>query len=50
LIFNAESVLRALLREAGCSSRNIYLEKMNGARANGRELNPMLGGLTPGTW
>ena len=36
------------LRAAGCSSRNIYREKVTGARADRRELNQMLGKLTPG--
>jgi DNA invertase Pin-like site-specific DNA recombinase len=31
------------LRAAGCSSRNIYREKVTGARADRRELNRMLG-------
>src|ERR1700758_1025496 len=38
----------AQLREAGCSSRNIYREKVTGARADRRELNRMLGKLAPG--
>jgi len=38
------------LRAAGCSSRNIYREKVTGARANRRELNRMLGKLAPATW
>src|SRR5208282_1466810 len=33
------------LRKAGCSSRNIYREKVTGARADRRELNRMLGKL-----
>ena len=33
---------------AGCSSRNIYREKVTGARADRRELNRMLGKLAPG--
>src|SRR5947208_11458290 len=37
------------LRAAGCSSRTIYREKVTGARADGRELNQMLGKLAPGT-
>jgi DNA invertase Pin-like site-specific DNA recombinase len=37
-----------LLRAAGCSSRNIYREKVTGARADRRELNRMLGKLAPG--
>src|SRR5262252_4924272 len=36
------------LRTAGCSSRNIYREKVTGARADRRELNRMLGKLAPG--
>ena len=36
------------LRKAGCSSRNIYREKVTGARADRRELNRMLGKLSPG--
>src|SRR3954453_23880340 len=36
------------LRAAGCSSRNIYREKVTGARANRRELLRMLDRLTPG--
>jgi DNA invertase Pin-like site-specific DNA recombinase len=36
------------LRAAGCGSRNIYREKVTGARANRRELNRMLGRLAPG--
>src|SRR5262249_59725967 len=35
------------LRAAGCS-RNIYREKVTGARADRRELNRMLGKLGPG--
>src|SRR5215510_2768789 len=35
------------LRAAGCSSRNIYREKVTGARADRRELNRMLGKLAP---
>jgi DNA invertase Pin-like site-specific DNA recombinase len=35
-------------RAAGCSSRNIYREKVTGARADWRELNQMLGKLAPG--
>ena len=38
----------AQLRAAGCSSRNIYREKVTGARPDGRELNRMLGKLAPG--
>src|SRR5215213_4759582 len=36
------------LRTAGCSSRNIYREKVTGARADRRELLRMLDRLTPG--
>src|SRR6201995_5086199 len=36
------------LRDSGCSSRNIYREKVTGARADRRELNRMLGKLAPG--
>ena len=36
------------LRAAGCSSRNIYREKLTGARADRHELNRMLGKLAPG--
>ena len=36
------------LRAAGCSSRNIYRERVTGARADRRELNRMLGKLAPG--
>jgi DNA invertase Pin-like site-specific DNA recombinase len=36
------------LRQAGCSSRNIYREKATGARPDRRELNRMLGKLAPG--
>jgi DNA invertase Pin-like site-specific DNA recombinase len=36
------------LRSAGCTSRNIYREKVTGARADRRELNRMLGKLAPG--
>jgi DNA invertase Pin-like site-specific DNA recombinase len=36
------------LRKAGCASRNIYCEKVTGARADRRELNRMLGKLAPG--
>src|ERR1700747_2599104 len=36
------------LRAAGCSSRNIYREKVTGARADRRELNRMLGKLGAG--
>src|SRR5207248_8742977 len=36
------------LRAAGCTSRNIYREKVTGARTDRRELNRMLGKLAPG--
>src|SRR5271167_4865612 len=36
------------LRAAGCNNRNIYREKVTGARADRRELNRMLGKLAPG--
>jgi DNA invertase Pin-like site-specific DNA recombinase len=36
------------LRKAGCTSRNIYREKVTGARADRRELNRMLGKLAAG--
>src|SRR3954471_859192 len=36
------------LRAAGCTSRNIYREKVTGARADRRELLRMLDRLTPG--
>jgi DNA invertase Pin-like site-specific DNA recombinase len=36
------------LRAAGCRSRNIYREKVTGARADRRELLRMLKALTPG--
>src|SRR5438105_13101572 len=36
------------LRAAGCSSRNIYREKVTGARPDRRELNRMLSKLAPG--
>src|SRR6266403_1634432 len=36
------------LRKAGCASRNIYREKVTGARADRRELNKMLRKLAPG--
>jgi DNA invertase Pin-like site-specific DNA recombinase len=36
------------LRKAGCTSRNIYREKVTGASADRRELNRMLGKLAPG--
>ena len=36
------------LRAAGCGSRNIYREKVTGARADRRELSRMLGKLAPG--
>ena len=35
------------LRAAGCRSRNIYREKVTGARPDRRELNRMLGKLAP---
>jgi DNA invertase Pin-like site-specific DNA recombinase len=35
------------LRGAGCSSRNIYREKVTGARPDRRELNRMLGKTGP---
>ena len=35
-------------RKAGCTSRNIYREKVTGARADRRELNKMLRKLGPG--
>jgi DNA invertase Pin-like site-specific DNA recombinase len=38
------------LRKAGCNSRNIYREKVTGARADRRELNRMLDKLGPATW
>ena len=38
------------LRAAGCSSRNIYHEKVTGARVDRRELNRMLGNWPPATW
>jgi DNA invertase Pin-like site-specific DNA recombinase len=38
----------AELRKAGCTSRNIYREKVTGARADRRELNRMLRKLAPG--
>jgi hypothetical protein len=38
----------AALRAAGCSSRNIYREKVTGAWPDRRELNRMLGKLAPG--
>ena len=38
------------LRKAGCSSLNIYREKVTGARADRRELHRMLGKLAPATW
>src|SRR6266436_3920618 len=37
------------LRAAGCNTRNIYREKVTGARPDRRELNRMLGKLVPGT-
>src|SRR6516165_5894656 len=36
------------LREAGCTSRNIFREKVTGASADRRELTRMLGKLAPG--
>ncbi len=36
------------LRAAGCSNRNIYREKVTGARADRRQLLRMLGRLAPG--
>jgi DNA invertase Pin-like site-specific DNA recombinase len=36
------------LRAAGCSRRNIHCEKVRGAPTHRRELNRMLGKLTPG--
>jgi DNA invertase Pin-like site-specific DNA recombinase len=36
------------LRKAGCTNRNIYREKVTGARPDRRELNRMLGKLAPG--
>ena len=36
------------LRKAGCTSRNIYREKVTGARADRRELLKMLKALAPG--
>ena len=36
------------LHKAGCTSRNIYREKVTGARPDRRELNRMLGKLGPG--
>jgi DNA invertase Pin-like site-specific DNA recombinase len=38
------------LRGAGCSGRNIYREKVTGARADRRELNRIVGKLAPGDW
>ncbi len=35
-------------RKGGCRSRNIYREKVTGARADRRELNRLLGKLVPG--
>ena len=37
------------LRKAGCGGRDIYREKVTGARADRRELNWMLGKLAPAT-
>ena len=36
------------IRKAGCTGRNIYREKVTGARADRREFNRMLGKLAPG--
>ena len=36
------------LRNAGCANRDIYREKVTGARADRRKLNRMLGRLAPG--
>jgi DNA invertase Pin-like site-specific DNA recombinase len=36
------------LRKAGCTSRNIYREKVTGARPDRLELTRMLGKLAPG--
>jgi DNA invertase Pin-like site-specific DNA recombinase len=36
------------LRKAGCANRDIYREKVTGARADRRELNRMLGRLVSG--
>ena len=36
------------LRGAGCTCRNIYREKVTGARADRRELNRIVGKLAPG--
>jgi DNA invertase Pin-like site-specific DNA recombinase len=38
------------LRAAGCNTRNIYREKVTGARADRRELLKMLKALAPATW
>ena len=38
------------LRAAGCTSRNVYREKVTGAGPDRRELNRMLGKLAPATW
>ena len=38
------------LREAGCSSRNIYREKVTGARPDRRELCGCSNGSNPATW
>ena len=38
------------LRGAGCSNKNIYREKVTGARADRRELLRMLGQIAPVTW
>jgi DNA invertase Pin-like site-specific DNA recombinase len=44
---NLDSQLEQL-RKAGCGNRNIYREKVTGARADRRELNRMLRKLAPG--
>jgi DNA invertase Pin-like site-specific DNA recombinase len=38
------------LRATGCSSRNIYREKVTGTRPDRHELNRMLGKLAPAMW
>jgi DNA invertase Pin-like site-specific DNA recombinase len=38
------------LRAAGCTSRNIYREKVTGARADRRQLLKLLKALPPATW
>ena len=38
------------LRAAGCSSRNIYREKVTGARADRRGLTGCLASWPPATW